>query len=112
LAQQAEFPFDSEMFLDAAPMPGSRRIPNIEVQPNGAIVLEMWCNRVEGQVVVAGDTITVMLGQPTERSCTPEQTDRDAELLKGLTESTNWRREGDDLLLIGAKTLRFKEATH
>jgi len=111
-AQQAEFPFDSEMFLDAAPMPGSRRIPNIEVQPNGAIVLEMWCNSAEGQVVVAGDTITVMLGQPTERSCTPEQTDRDAELLKALTESTNWRREGDDLLLIGAKTLRFKEATH
>jgi heat shock protein HslJ len=112
LAQQAEFPFDSEMFLDAAPMPGSKRIPNIVVQPTGAIVLEMWCNRVEGQVVVAGDTITVMLGQPTERSCTPEQTDRDAELLKAFTETTNWRWECDDLLLIGAKTLRFKEATH
>ena len=112
LAQQAEFPFDSEMFLDATPLPGSKRIPNIEIAGNGAIVLEMWCNRVEGQVVVAGDTITVMLGQPAERSCTPEQTDRDAELLKAMTETTNWRREGDDLVLTGPRTLKFKEATH
>ena len=112
LAQQAEFPFDSEMFLDAKPMPGSKRIPNIEIAGNGAIVLEMWCNRVEGQVVVAGDTITAVLGQPTERSCTEEQMGRDAELLKTFTEITNWRREGDDLVLIGPQTLRFKEATH
>jgi heat shock protein HslJ len=112
LAQQAEFPFASEMFLDAAPMPGSKRIPNIEISGNGAIVLEMWCNRVEGQVVVAGDTITAMLGQPTERSCLPEQTDRDTELLKAFTETTNWRREGDDLVLIGPTRLRFKPESH
>lgn len=112
LAQQAEFPFDSEMFLDAAPMPGSRRIPNIEVQPNGAIVLEMWCNRADGQVVVAGDTITVMLGQPSDRTCTPDRAWADAELVDALNAVTNWRREGDYVRLIGPKTLRFRVPTN
>ena len=40
---------------------------DMDIAAKGAIVLEMWCNRVDGQVVVAGDTITVMTGQPTER---------------------------------------------
>jgi heat shock protein HslJ len=111
-AQQSDFPFDSEMFLDARPMPGSKRIPNVEIAANGSIAVELWCNRVEGQVVVAGDTITVMVGQPTDRPCTPAQTQRDADLLSALNEVTNWRREGDSVLLVGAKTLRFKAATH
>jgi heat shock protein HslJ len=111
-AQQSDFPFDSEMFLDARPMPGSRRIPNMDIAANGTIAVEMWCNRVEGQVVVAGDTVTIVVGQPTERSCKPEQTQRDSDLLAALNEVTNWRREGDTLLLVGSKTLRFKTATH
>ena len=44
-----------------------------DIAANGTIAVELWCNRVEGQVVVAGDTITVVVGQPTERSCKPEQ---------------------------------------
>jgi heat shock protein HslJ len=112
LAQQSDFPFESELFLDARPMPGSKRIPNLDIAGNGTIVLEMWCNRVEGQLVVAGDTITVMVGQPTERPCTPEQAQRDADLLATLNEVTNWRRAGDDLLLVGPRTLRFKAPTH
>lgn len=111
-AQQGGFPFDSEMFLDARPMPGSKRIPNIEIAGNGTIAFEMWCNRVEGQVVVAGDTLTVMVGQPTERSCRPEQAQRDAELLASIGEVTNWRRQGDAVLLVGPRTLRFKAPTH
>jgi hypothetical protein len=69
-AQQA-FPFDSELLLDVAPMPGSKRIPNMDVAANGAIALEMWCNRVDGQIVIAGDTITVLTGQPSNRQCPP-----------------------------------------
>ncbi len=48
-------------------MPGSKRIPNMDIAADGKIALEMWCNRVDGQVVVAGDTITVMTGPPTDR---------------------------------------------
>jgi heat shock protein HslJ len=112
LAQQAGFPLDSELFLDARPLPGTKRIPNMDIAGDGTFMLEMWCNRVEGQMVVAGDTITVMPGQPTDRPCTPEQSGRDADLLAALNAVTNWRLSGDDLLLVGPTTLRFKPATH
>ena len=107
------FPFESELFLDARPMRGSKRIPNMDVAANGAIALEMWCNRVEGQLVVAADTITVMTGQATDRQCPPEQVRGDADLLAALTEVTNWRREGDLLPPDRApRTLRFQVPTN
>jgi heat shock protein HslJ len=111
-AQQNEFPFESELLLDARPMPGSKRIPNMDVAANGTIALEMWCNRVEGQVVVAGNTITVITGQPTERPCSPERARGDAELLEALNAVTNWRRQGDSVVLVGPKTLRFRAPTN
>ena len=112
LAQQNEFPFDGELILDVRPMPGSKRIPNMDIAANGTIALEMWCNRVDGQIVVAGDTITVMTGQPTDRPCTPERARGDADLLEALNAVTNWRREGDFVRLIGPKTLRFRVPTN
>jgi len=112
LAQQGGFPLGSELFLDARPMPGSKRIPNMDVGANGAVILEMWCNRVEGQLVIAGDTLTVVLGQPTDRSCRPDQSQRDTDLLAALNSVTNWRREGDAVVLAGTTTLRFRPATH
>ena len=39
-AQQAGFPFDSELVLDANPLPGSKRVPNMDVAANGAIALQ------------------------------------------------------------------------
>ncbi len=107
-----EVPFDGEFLLDARPMPGSKRIPNIEIAANGTMALEMWCNRVEGQVVVAGDTVTVITGQPTERNCSPDRARADAELIEALNAVTNWRRQGDDVVLMGPKTLRFKVMTN
>jgi heat shock protein HslJ len=112
LAQQREFPFDGELILDVRPMPGSKRIPNMDIDAKGAIAVEMWCNRVDGQVVVAGDTITVMTGQPTDRPCTPERARGDAEFLDSLNAVTNWRREGDVVRFIGPKTLRFRVPTN
>ena len=35
---QEDFPFDGELMLDAAPMPGSKRIPNMDIAANGSIV--------------------------------------------------------------------------
>jgi heat shock protein HslJ len=112
LAAQGNFPFESELLLDANPMPGSKRVPSMDVAANGSIVLEMWCNRIEGQLVVAADTITVMTGQASERQCTPVRANADADLLAALTEVTNWRRQGDVVLLIGRRTLRFRVPTN
>ena len=111
-AMENRFPFESELILDVDPMRGSKRIPNMDVAANGAIALEMWCNRIEGQLVVAADTVTVLTGQATSRQCPPERLRGDTELLDALTQVTNWRREGTTVLLIGPKTLRFRIPTN
>jgi len=112
LATESEFPFDGELRLDADPMPGSKRVPSMDIAANGAIVLEMWCNRVEGQVIVAADTITVLTGQPTDRPCSPAQAAADTDLLAALAEVTNWHRQDDTVLLTGGRTLRFRVPTN
>jgi heat shock protein HslJ len=84
----------------------------MDVAANGAIALEMWCNRIEGQIVVAADTITVLTGEATNRQCPPERVRGDAELLAALHEVTKWRRQGDIVLLIGLQTLRFRLPTN
>ena len=112
-AQERQFPFDSELILDTAPMRGSRKIPNMDVAANGAIVMEMWCNRIEGQFVVAADTVTVLTGQPTQRQCPPDRLEGDERLLAALAQVTNWRRNGDTLELIGPpRALRFRLPTN
>ena len=61
---------------------------------------------------MAGDTITVMTGQPTDRTCPPERARGDADFLEALNAVTSWRREGDLVRLIGPKTLRFRVPTN
>jgi len=68
-AAQDQFPFESELILDVAPMRGSKKILNLDVDAKGGIAMEMWCNRVEGQFVVAADTVTVLTGKATQRQC-------------------------------------------
>lgn len=109
---QGGFPFDSELILDTAPMRGSKRIPNMEIASNGAMALEMWCNRIDGQLVVAADTITVLTGPATNRQCPPERVRGDADLLTALQQVTNWRRDGNIVVLIGPRTLRFRLPTN
>ncbi len=67
----------------------------MDVDAKGGIAMEMWCNRVEGQFVVAADTVTVLTGQATQRQCPPERAAGDEQLLAALAQVTNWRRRGD-----------------
>jgi len=112
VALDREFPFGRELLLDAAPMKGSKRVPSLDIADNGRADIDLWCNSVKGQMVVAGDTITILTGEKTERSCAPERMRGDEEVLAALTEVTNWRREGDLLILTGARTLRFRLPTN
>jgi heat shock protein HslJ len=111
-AAERSFPFDSELMLDAKPMKGSKRIPVMTIGPNGKAEIDLWCNSVEGQVVVVESTITVMTGAKTERNCDPARSRGDDELLAALMQATTWSRDGDVLTLRGAKTLRFRQATN
>jgi heat shock protein HslJ len=107
VAAQSEFPFGRELLLDARPMKGSKRVPILDIDEKGLAEIDLWCNSVKGQMVVAGDTITIITGEKTDRTCTPERAKADDDVLAALTDVTNWRREGDVLVLIGTRTMRF-----
>jgi len=116
-AQQGEFPLNSELILDVDPMPGSKRIPGLDVAGDGSITLQTWCRSIGGKLIVAGDTITVLLDAPADpppddRACPPERAKRDADLLAALGAVTNWRRDGDFVLLVGPQSLKFRIPTN
>jgi heat shock protein HslJ len=106
------FPFDSELLLDAKPMKGSKRIPVMEIGPDGKAAIDLWCDSIEGQIVVVETTITVMTGKRTERQCDPARMRGDEELLSALLQATSWTREGGVVTLRGAKTLRFRQPSN
>ena len=111
-AAERGFPFGSELIMDAKPMRGSKRVPMLVIGAQGETSIEAWCNTVKAQVVVAGDTVTILTGAATEQQCAAERMRGDDELLAALTQVTNWRREGDVFTLRGAKTLRFRTLTN
>jgi heat shock protein HslJ len=106
------FPFDRELLLDTKPMRGSKRIPGIEVSASGQAAIDLWCNSGRGQVVIAADTITIIPGPMSERQCGPDQMRGDEDMIATLNQVTNWRREGNSVVLIGPKMLRFRPATN
>lgn len=106
------FPFNEELLLDAKPMRGSKRVPMLDIKPDGAVLIDLWCNSVQGQLVVAANTLTVLTGPRTNNSCAPERERADAEMLNALEQVTKWRRDGNDVVLIGPKSLRFYRATN
>jgi heat shock protein HslJ len=107
-AQAQEFPFGLEMTLDGARMPGSKRIPSLEIGDNGEVVLELWCKGGKGQFSVAGNTIVFVPGAMENRSCAPERAQADDDLIAALSDAATWRRQGDFVTLIGSKQLRFR----
>jgi heat shock protein HslJ len=106
------FPFGSELVLDAEPMRGSKKLPVLDIGQNGAAEIELWCNSVKAQLVVAANTITIITGQMSSRQCPPNYARADDELLTALNQVTNWRLEEFALVFTGGKTLRFRMQTN
>ena len=109
---QEEFPFGFEMTLDAARMPGSKRVPSLEIGDNGEVVLELWCKGGQGQFSVAGNTIVFVPGAMENRDCPPDRAQADDELIAALSEAATWARQGDFVTLTGTKLLRFRINTN
>lgn len=107
-AAERDFPFDQELLLDARPMVGTKRVPSLEIAANGAVSIDLWCNSVQGQIVVVEDNITVLTGPRTNRTCSPQLAQNDEKMLTWLTQVTTWKRDGDGVLLIGPQNLRFR----
>ena len=109
---QAQFPFEHEILLDVRPLPGSRRVPILEVFPNGRATIDLWCRSGQGQVEISGDGFRLALGPMREEGCTPERQRRDEDMMVALEQITQWRIESDRLVLIGPTELRFRLSTH
>jgi META domain len=109
---QAGFPFDQEMQLDTRPLPGSRRVPMLEIQPDGRADVDLWCHSGPGRVEVMGASVKITLGQMREEACTPERAQRDEELAAALAQVTRWRVQQDVVVLSGSTELRYRLSTH
>lgn len=108
----SEFPFGAEMTLDAVPQPGSKKIPTLEIGESGEAVLDLWCKSGKGQFSVANDTVIFVSGAMEDRGCTPTRSQADDALVATLTDAATWKRQGDFVSFVGAKTLRFRLNTN
>ena len=106
------FPFGLEMTLDVGRMPGSKRIPNLEIGDAGEVVLELWCKGGKGQFSVAGNTVIFVAGAMENRTCPPDRAQADDDLIAALTDTATWKRQGDFVSFVGSKTLRFRLNTN
>ena len=106
------FPFGTEMQLDVGRQPGSKRIPNLEIGDAGEVALELWCKGGKGQFSVAGNTVIFVAGAMENRPCPPDRAQADDELIAALTDAGTWKRQGDFVSFVGAKTLRFRINTN
>ena len=118
------FPFGSELMLDAAPMPGSKRIPMLEIEDDGTASIDLWCTSLHAQATITDDSITIVPGQTAslipgqpagndaQAECDPDRQASDATLLSELGQVTKWRRNGDLVELSGGATLRFRLMTN
>lgn len=109
---ESNFPFGQELLLDVKPLRGSKRVPSLEIAANGATTIDLWCNRVQSQIVVTGATISILRGPVIVRECAPERVARDDALLEALLQATGWKRQGNIVILEGARRLRFRIATN
>jgi hypothetical protein len=109
---ESGFPFGMEMKLEAARQPGTKRIPDLDIGDNGEVILELWCKGGQGQFSVAGDSVIFVAGPMQDRACPPDRAQLDDDLVAALTEATTWKRQGDLVSFIGARTLRFRINTN
>jgi heat shock protein HslJ len=114
-ARAQSFPYGRELLLDVNPMRGSKKVPSLDIGLGGTAEIELWCNTAKAQLVVAGNTITVILGPASARVCGPDVMRADDDLVAALNQVTNWRMDNTALVLTGApgaRPLRFRIQTN
>ena len=108
----ASFPFGMEMTLDAPAMPGTKRIPDLDIGDNGETLVELWCKGGKGQFSVAGTSVIFVAGPMQDRPCPADRAQADDDLLAALSEATSWKRQGDSIYFVGPRTLHFRLLTN
>ena len=119
-ASADQFPFDQELVLDAAPMRPAKRVPILNVAPNGDATIDLWCKTVSARVELSDAAIKIEPGPLPEElpqmmssgQCSPQRMQADADTLAAIAQATTWRKRGSALLLEGPKTLKFRASDH
>ena len=114
------FPFGQELLLDAAPMRPGKRMPILTVEANGDARIDLWCRTVPARVEITDMAMKIEAAPLPEElpamqgagQCTPERIKADEEMLASIVQVTEWRQEGDTILLIGQATMKFRPATN
>ena len=106
------FPYDQEMLLEVKPLPGSRRVPMIEVHPDGKATIDMWCHSAVAQLTITGSEVKIEFVSAKPEACTPERIELDQAMAKAMLEITQWRRTNDIVEFVGPTTFRFRISTH
>jgi hypothetical protein len=114
------FPFGQELLLDAAPMRPGKRMPILTVEANGDARIDLWCRTVPARVEITDMAMKIEAAPLPEElpamqgagQCTPERIKADEEMLASIVQVTEWRREGDAILLIGPASMKFRPATN
>ena len=106
------FPQDTTLLLEAPPMKGSKRVPILQIDTPSKATFDLWCTHVPAQLVVVGDTVTILLGTPTRQQCDAERADADEDLLASLQAVSTWSRRDDLVVFEGERPLRFRIATN
>lgn len=107
-----DFPFDRELTLDAAALPGSDRLPTLTIGANGQAEAGLWCRTLRGQFSVAGDTVIFIPGQSDQPQCPADRARRDEALAADLAAVTNWTMRGETLTLLGPRRLVYRINTN
>jgi hypothetical protein len=111
-AQAQDFPYDRDLVLDARPMRGGKRVPVLAIDASGQAQIDLWCKRGQGQAVIAGETITIIIRTMNEEACTPERGQADEQMILALSQVTTWSIRGDVVTFDGGTPLRFRAAAH
>jgi hypothetical protein len=114
------FPFSRELLLDAAPMRPGKRMPILTVEASGEARIDLWCRTTAARVEIADMAMKIEAAPLSEElpamqgtgQCTPERIKADEEMLASIVQVTEWRWEGDAVLLIGPTTMKFRPATN
>ncbi|HZP70985.1 MAG TPA: hypothetical protein VFB29_13665 [Pseudolabrys sp.] len=114
------FPFGQELLLDAEPMRPGKRMPILTVESNGNARIDLWCRTVPARVEITDMAIRIEAAPLPEElpamqsagQCTPERIKADDDMLASIVQVTEWRRDGDAILLVGSVTMKFRPATN
>ncbi|MES1156085.1 MAG: META domain-containing protein [Pseudorhodoplanes sp.] len=106
------FPYDHELRFDANPVRGSKRVPGLQITKTGAAEIDLWCASGKGQAVIIENQITIVPLSLQDNQCPADRLRMDEDLLNSLTAVTTWRWDGQLLVLVGPRPLRFRPTSN